>query len=93
MARSIAMSTPSCPSSCGSPAVVGCWKHPGANAAALALRRRADRLAGVLLMLSVATPTYFAYVLNLPALMIGLALAAMPSLTLGDRQDHVDSAV
>jgi hypothetical protein len=44
-------------------------------------------------MLSVGTPTYFAYVLNLPALMIGLALAAMPSVTLGDRQDHVDSAV
>ena len=42
--------------------------------AAVALRRGRDRLAGVLLVLSVATPTYFAYAFNLPALGLGLAL-------------------
>jgi hypothetical protein len=64
-----------------------------AVAAALALRRRADRLAGLLLILSVATPTYFDYVLNLPALIVGLALVAVPSMTLGDRQEDVASPV
>jgi hypothetical protein len=64
-----------------------------AFAAALELRRRADRLAGLLLTLSVATPTYFDYVLNLPALIVGLALVAVPSVTLGDRQEDVASAV
>ncbi len=44
--------------------------------AALALSRRIDRTAGVLLMVSaVVTPTYFAYVLNLPALIAGFVLA------------------
>ena len=41
---------------------------------AVALRSGRDRLAGVLLLLSVATPTYFAYVLNLPALIVGAGL-------------------
>jgi hypothetical protein len=42
--------------------------------AAFELRHQRDRFAGVLLLLSVATPTYFAYPLNLPALVIGLVL-------------------
>jgi hypothetical protein len=52
---------------------------------ALVLRSGRDRLAGFLLLLSVATPTYFAYPLNLPALVVGLALLVAPSRTLGGR--------
>ncbi len=50
-----------------------------AAGAALALRREALRLAGVLLLISVATPTYFAWPLNLPALLAGLGLVLAPS--------------
>src|SRR5262245_9225180 len=39
------------------------------------LRGRA-RAAGALLLVSVLTPTYFAYVLNLPAFVVGVALTA-----------------
>lgn len=53
---------------------------PGAAVvAAVALRRGSLRWAGVFLLLSVATPTYFAWALNLPALVIGLRLAMAPS--------------
>jgi hypothetical protein len=49
--------------------LLGAW-------AALLMGRLADRSAGVVLMLSaVLTPTYFAYVLNLPALLVGAVLA------------------
>jgi hypothetical protein len=41
--------------------------------AAAALAREKDRLAGLFLVVSAATPTYF-WVLNLPALIVGLAL-------------------
>jgi hypothetical protein len=51
--------------------------------ATVALLRRHDRLAGLLLVLSVATPTYFAYPFNLPALVVGIALLASPSAVLG----------
>jgi hypothetical protein len=51
--------------------------------ATVALGRRHDRLAGLLLVLSVATPTYFAYPLNVPALVTGLALLASPAAVLG----------
>jgi hypothetical protein len=61
--------------------------------AALALRDRRDRLAGLLLLASVATPTYFAYALNLPALAVGLALLAAPSATLGGRRHTTPTAV
>ena len=50
-----------------------------AAAAAVALRRGSIRLAGVLLLVSVATPTYFAWPLNLPALVAGLVLTVAPS--------------
>lgn len=46
--------------------------------AARLLARGADRAAGALLLVSVLTPTYFAYVLNLPALVVGLALVVAP---------------
>jgi hypothetical protein len=44
--------------------------------AAVQLSRHADRSAGVLLVLSaLLTPTYFAFVINIPALLIGVTLA------------------
>src|SRR5437879_1405520 len=51
---------------------------------AMALRSGRDRLAGLLLLISVATPTYFAYVLNLPALFVGVTLLLVPSPIVGD---------
>lgn len=51
---------------------------------AIALRLNNDRTAGLLLLLSVATPTYFALPLNVPALVIGIALLAAPSLIAGN---------
>jgi hypothetical protein len=54
-----------------------------AIAAAIALRSGRDRLAGVLLLLSVATPTYFAYGLNLPALLVGAGLIWAPKALAG----------
>jgi uncharacterized membrane protein YhaH (DUF805 family) len=59
-------------------------------AARLIVRRR-DRLAGVALVISVITPTYFAAALNLPALIFGIALLVLPPSngTEGDaRQGH-----
>lgn len=50
--------------------------------AAILLRRGSDRLAGLLLVASAATPTYFAYALNIPALVVGLMLIAAPTLLL-----------
>lgn len=61
--------------------LVGAFSIAGPLAAVGAARllgRGADRTAGVLLLLSVLTPTYFAYVLNLPALVVGLALVVAP---------------
>ncbi|MGH8993670.1 MAG: hypothetical protein ACRDYV_12635 [Acidimicrobiia bacterium] len=55
-----------------------------AAVAAIALRRGALRAAGAFLVLSVGTPTYMAYGLNLPALAVGLALLASPSAVLRD---------
>ena len=54
-----------------------------AAAAASFLQQQHDRLAGALLLLSVASPTYMAYVLNVPALVAGLALLVLPSTALG----------
>ena len=49
--------------------------------ASIALARGRNRTAGLMLLLSVGTPTYFAYVLNVPALLVGLALLLAPDLT------------
>jgi hypothetical protein len=46
--------------------------------AAFALEHRRTRAAGVLLVLSVVTPTFFAYVLNIPAFAVGLTLLVWP---------------
>jgi hypothetical protein len=53
--------------------------------AAMALRRGAIRWAGLFLLVSVATPTYYAYPLNIPALVAGLILLAAPSIVEGSR--------
>ncbi len=53
--------------------------------AAGAVRSCRDRLAGLLLLISVATPTYFAYVFNLPALIVAIVLLAWPPAILGAR--------
>ena len=50
----------------------------GAVGAGLALARNRPRLAGGLLALSAATPTYFAWALNIPALIVGLMLIVAP---------------
>lgn len=58
---------------------------PGcAAAAALAAAKRRERLAGALLLLSVLTPTYYFYVLPIPALIVGVILLAAPQLLLKD---------
>ena len=54
-----------------------------AAGAALAARRGALRWAGMLLLVSVATPTYFAWPLNVPALVAGLVLVVAPSTVSG----------
>ncbi len=45
---------------------------------------RRDRCAGALLLVSVFTPTYFFAVLNLPALVVGIALLAAPDKVLSN---------
>ena len=44
------------------------------------------RVAGALLVLSAATPTYFAWVLNLPALLAGVVLLAAPGIVNRSRE-------
>lgn len=48
--------------------------------AASAFRAGATRLGAAMLLLSAMTPTYFAWALNLPALVIGTMLVVVPSL-------------
>lgn len=48
--------------------------------AALAAAHDRLRVAGALLVLSAATPTYFAWVLNIPALLAGIGLLAAPGM-------------
>ena len=48
--------------------------------ASFAVDRLRPRLAGVLLVFSVITPTFFAWILNVPALLVGILLVVMPSL-------------
>jgi len=57
-----------------------------AVAAASAIHSGRDRLGGLLLLASVATPTYFAYIVNLPALIVGIVLLIWPPVILGARQ-------
>lgn len=57
-----------------------------AVASAYVLARSADRVAGVLLLVSVCTPTYFAYPLNVLAIVVGLVLLAVPHALRHDRR-------
>lgn len=66
----------------GAAAIVGPLAAVGA---ARTLARGSDRLAGVLLLVSVLTPTYFAWLLNVPALVVALALLAAPRAVLRQR--------
>ena len=50
--------------------------------AGVAVARGSPRVAGVLLVLSVATPTYFVWPVNLLALVAGVALVLAPRRTL-----------
>jgi hypothetical protein len=54
--------------------------------AALALRNLRDRLAGLLLVISVVTPAVFAWPLNLMALLVGLAVVIAPAKVIADRR-------
>ncbi|MEY2417076.1 MAG: hypothetical protein QOH53_2410 [Ilumatobacteraceae bacterium] len=54
--------------------------------ASLALRNLRDRLAGLLLVISVVTPAVFAWPLNLAALVAGLAIIISPSKVIADRR-------
>ena len=55
--------------------------------ASVALGAGRDRAAGLLLLVSVATPTYFAWVLNVPALLLGLTLLVVPRMAVRDRPE------
>ena len=59
--------------------VMGVVFPAGAAAAAYALHKRRDRLAGGLLLASVLTPTYYLYVLPIPALIFGVILLVRPA--------------
>jgi hypothetical protein len=61
---------------------------PAALLAAFALRNLRDRLAGLLLVVSVVTPAVFAWPLNLAALLVGLAIVITPSKVIADRRVH-----
>ena len=52
-----------------------------AVAASIEVNRHHTRCAGLLLILSAVTPTFFAWVLNVPALLAGLVLALAPGAT------------
>ena len=66
---------------------VACAVGPAAALfAASALRNLRDRLAGVMLVISVVTPAVFAWPLNLAALVAGLALLISPSKVIADRR-------
>jgi hypothetical protein len=53
--------------------------------AAVAAAHGRLRVAGALLVLSAATPTYFAWVLNVPAVVVGVLLLATPGMIIKGR--------
>jgi uncharacterized membrane protein YeaQ/YmgE (transglycosylase-associated protein family) len=54
--------------------------------ASVSFAKRRDRLAGGLLLVSVITPTVFAWILNVPALLVGLAVLTSPVFVVRDRR-------
>lgn len=63
-----------------------------AVAASVELRRGSDRLAGALLAASIVAPTYMAYPLAIPALVLGLALLVAPGAILAPAPRTVSAA-
>jgi hypothetical protein len=59
--------------------------------AVVALHRHRDRAAGWLLLLSVVTPTYLAWVLNGPALLVGVTLVVVPRIILSSGTSLLES--
>lgn len=55
-----------------------------AVAAAVLIGRQFERWAGVLFLASVITPTYFAWAVNVPALLAGLVLVTAPAVLVRD---------
>jgi hypothetical protein len=58
-----------------------------AVAASWLVSRRRGRSAGAFLLVSVITPTYFAALLNVPALVVGVALLAWPGRVLTNARE------
>jgi hypothetical protein len=54
--------------------------------ASAAVNSRHERLAGVLLVVSVITPTFFSWVLNVPALVVGAMLIFAPAVVTDRRR-------
>ena len=68
---------------------VACAVGPAAAlGAAFAIHHLRDRLAGLMLVISVVTPAVFAWPLNLAALLAGLAILISPSRVIADRRVH-----
>jgi hypothetical protein len=66
--------------------IAACIAGPtAALLASVSVASHHDRLAGALLLASVVTPTVFAWVLNVPALLIGLALLVAPAVVSDNR--------
>ena len=59
--------------------------------ATVAVDRRRDRLAGALFLASVATPTYFAFAVNLVALVVGAILLIAPTVLVDDRRSTLSA--
>ena len=68
---------------------IACAVGPAAALfAAFAIHHLRDRLAGLMLVISVVTPAVFAWPLNLVALLVGLAILISPSKMIADRRVH-----
>lgn len=68
---------------------IACAVGPAAALfAAFAIHHFRDRLAGLMLVISVVTPAVFAWPLNLVALLAGLAILISPSKVIADRRVH-----
>jgi len=66
---------------------IACAVGPAAALfAAFAMHHHRDRLAGLMLVISVVTPAVFAWPLNLLALLLGLAILVTPSKVIADRR-------
>ena len=68
---------------------IACAVGPAAALfAAFAIHHQRDRLAGLMLVISVVTPAVFAWPLNLLALLVGMAILISPSKMIAERRVH-----